>query len=74
MLLNASAEGRQEGLQEGIGRGRQEAIIKLLKIRHKRVPAGLLEAVAEVSDERHLDRLFLAAAQSSTIEKFSESL
>ena len=67
-------EGRQEGRQEGIGRGRQEAIIKLLKIRHKRVPPGLLEAVAEVSDERHLERLFLAAAQSATIEKFSESL
>jgi hypothetical protein len=30
--------------------------------------------VAEVSDERHLERLFLAAAQSATVEKFSESL
>jgi hypothetical protein len=34
----------------------------------------LLEAIAEVSDHRHLERLLLAAAQSTTIEEFTKSL
>ena len=65
---------RQEGRQEGRLEGRQGAIIQLLEIRHKRIPAGLREAVAAVSDERHLERLLLAAAQSNSLEKFAEKL
>jgi len=68
--LDAHAEGRQEGLQEG----RQEAIIQLLKLRHKSVPDGVAEAIGEVGDERHLERLLLAAAQCNSVEEFSKSL
>jgi hypothetical protein len=68
--MSAAQRLRQEGRQEGC----QEAIIQLLKLRHKRVPSGLLEAIAEVSDHPHLERLLLAAAQSTTIEKFTKSL
>ena len=60
--------------QEGRLEGRQGAIIQLLEIRHKRIPAGLREDVVAVSDERHLARLLLAAAQSNSLEKFAEKL
>jgi len=63
---NSAQQFRQEG--------RQGAIIQLLEIRHKRIPSGLREAVAAVSDERHLAPLLLAAAHSNSLEKFAEKL
>ncbi len=54
--------------------GRQDAILQRLKLRHKRVPVGMCEAVREVTEDERLSQLLLAAAQSTTLEQFSESL
>lgn len=67
-------EGRQKGQEEGRLRWRRQAIAKVLELRHKRVPAGLLEAIEEVSADNDLDRLLAAAATCETLEEFSESL
>ena len=76
--LKGRQEGRQEGWQEGRQEGRQEgqrqAIEKILKLKHKRVPLGLLEAIEEVSAEKDLDRLLAAAATCETLEEFAGKL
>lgn len=66
----AMKEGHQKGRQEG----RQEAIKAVLKLRYKRVPSGLLEAIEEVSSEKDLDRLLAAAATCETLEEFAGKL
>ena len=61
---------RQEGRQES----RQEAIIRLLTIRHQHVPEGHVEAIREVIHESTLERLFQTGATCIDIEAFSSAL
>lgn len=67
-------EGRQEGQREGRQEGQREAIKKLLKLRHQRVPAGLIEAIEAVRSAKDMDRLLIAAATSKTIEDFASQI
>ena len=67
-------EGQLKGRQEGRQEGQRQAIEKILKLRHKRVPSGLIEAIEEVSAEKDLDRLLTAAATCETLEEFAGKL
>lgn len=44
------------------------------QLRHERVPAGLCDAVREVTEDACLSQLLLAAAQSTSLGEFSENL
>jgi hypothetical protein len=61
-------------LEQGLQQGRQEAILRLLSLRMRRVPEGLNEAVRQVRDIRHLDRLLKAAALCEDLEEFAKEL
>ena len=65
---------REEGRQEGRQEGQRQAIVKILELRYKRVPVGLLEAIEEIGAEKDLDRLLAAATTCETLEEFSENL
>ena len=67
-------QGLQQGLLKGRQEGRQEAILRLLALRMRRVPEGVKEAVREVRDSRHLDRLLKSAAMCADLEEFASEL
>jgi|GEM_PF-862228 len=78
-LANAAAmtlaqQYRQEGLEKGLERGRQEDVIEALEIRFGDVPEDLKRAVFAVSGEAELRRFLRAAIQVDSVEKFSEFL
>ncbi len=65
---------RQEGLERGLERGRQEDVIEALEIRFGDVPEDLKRAVFAVSEEAELRQLLRAAIQVDSVEKFNEFL
>lgn len=75
-------EGHQEGLQEGLQKGQQkgrisalqENLIDTLELRFGKLPAGLAELVAEMSDEDKLRSLLHSAIRSASLGEFSEGL
>ncbi len=67
-------EGIQTGIQTGIQKGRQGAVIRLLQLRFGQLPQGLVDAIANVTSDTHLDQLLEAAALAVDIETFSRRL
>jgi len=71
-------QGVQQGMQQGIQRGQilsnQKSILEALKLRFKRVPAGLREEIQSISDLAKLQSLHRAAITSPTMDAFAESL
>ena len=56
---------RQEGLLEGLQKGRQEALLVVLDVRFGRVPAGHAETLSSVSVLERLEALHRAALTNS---------
>ena len=71
-------EGLQQGMQQGMQRGQvlsnQKSILEALKLRFKRVPAGLREEIQRISDLGKLQSLLRAAITSPTLDDFAEAL
>ena len=71
-------QGRQQGMQQGMQQGRiaskQQDILEALKLRFKRVPAGLREEVELVADIAKLQSLLRAAILSGSLEEFAGEL
>jgi predicted transposase/invertase (TIGR01784 family) len=71
-------EGMHAGMQQGIQRGqvaaKQQAILEALKLRFKRVPAGLREEIKLVNDLVKLQALLRAAILSGSLDEFTEAL
>jgi hypothetical protein len=72
---------REEGLETGLQKGRQEgiaslhrAILEVLEVRFESLPAGLAETLSTVSDLKQLKTLHRAALTSPDLESFALSL
>lgn len=61
---------RQEGLEKGLVKGRQEDVIEALQIRFGQLPESLKESVLAVTGEVELRRLLRAAIQAESLEAF----
>jgi hypothetical protein len=74
-LQNGLKKGRQEGRQEGRKEGeilsRRQALLDVLEARFGKIPAGLVEALATVSDIARLEKLLKCAAVCADLEAFS---
>ena len=62
---------RQEGRQEGEVHSRRQALFDVLEARFGEVPAGLVEALAAVSDVLRLEKLLKYAAVCTDLEAFA---
>jgi predicted transposase/invertase (TIGR01784 family) len=67
-------DGLQQGMQQGQVASKRQDILEALKLRFKRVPAGLREEIEIVSDIAKLQALHRAAILSRTLEEFAEAL
>jgi predicted transposase/invertase (TIGR01784 family) len=67
-------QGMQQGMQQGQVASKRQDILEALKLRFKRVPAGLREEIEIVSDIAKLQALHRAAILSRTLEEFAEAL
>jgi predicted transposase YdaD len=67
-------EGREEGRKEGLLEAARRSVVQALRVKHGRVPAGVVEALAEIDSVRNLEELDSAALLSETLEQFSEKL
>jgi predicted transposase YdaD len=74
-------EGRQEARslaeqfrQEGLILSKQQDILEALEIRFDRIPEGLREEIALITDAAKLQSLLRAAIRSATLEEFAEAL
>ena len=72
---------REEGLETGLQKGRQEgiaslhrALLEVLEVRFGAAPAGLAETLSTVSDLEQLKTLHRAALTSPDLESFALSL
>jgi hypothetical protein len=69
---------REDGLQQGMQRGqvssKRQDILEALKLRFKRVPAGLREEIEVIDDIAKLQGLHRAAILSGSLEEFAEAL
>ena len=65
---------RQEGRQEGLILSKQQDILEALEIRFDRIPEGLREELALITDATKLQSLLRAAIRSATLEEFAEVL
>jgi hypothetical protein len=65
---------REEGLQQGMQRGRQEAILDLLGLRFGDVPVPVVERVKALQEEVVLRRLMREAALLPSLEAFVAQL
>ena len=65
---------RQEGRQEGLILSKQQDILEALEIRFDRIPEGLREEIALITDATKLQSLLRAAIRSATLEEFAEVL
>jgi predicted transposase YdaD len=72
---------REEGLETGLQKGRQEgiaslhrAILEVLEVRFESLPAGLGETLSTVSDLEQLKTLHRAALTSPDLDTFASSL
>jgi hypothetical protein len=63
-------EGRQEGRQEGELLSRRRALQDVLEARFGEIPAGMVEALATVSDVTRLEKLLKWAAVCADLEAF----
>ncbi|MBV5345792.1 MAG: Rpn family recombination-promoting nuclease/putative transposase, partial [Rhodoferax sp.] len=67
-------EGMQQGMQQGQVASKQQDILEALKLRFKRVPAGLREEIESVGNIAKLQSLHRAAILSQTLDEFAEAL
>jgi len=67
-------EGHQQGRQEGLILSKQQDILEALEIRFDRIPEGLREEIALITDATKLQSLLRAAIRSATLEEFAEVL
>jgi hypothetical protein len=71
-------DGLQQGMQQGMQRGqvssKRQDILEALKLRFKRVPAGLREEIEVIDDIAKLQGLHRAAILSGSLEEFAEAL
>ena len=74
-------EGRQEARslaeqfrQEGLILSKQQDILEALEIRFDRIPEGLREEIALITDTAKLQSLLRAAIRTATLEEFAEAL
>jgi len=75
--IHAMEKGRQEGRQEGeqrLLRAQQTDVLEALKLRFKRVPVGLREAVQSIDSTKKLHALLRAAILSDSLDAFAEHL
>jgi hypothetical protein len=66
--------GRNEGISQGEIRAMRAAILRTLELRHGTVPTQLANALAQISDEAHLQRLLESAVLSSSHDQFAQTL
>jgi len=67
-------KGELRGLLRGQLRAQHEAVLEALKLRFKRVPAGLREAVQSIDSTKKLHALHRAAILSDSLDAFAEHL
>ena len=67
-------EGKQQGLERGIVRGHQKAVVQVLAARFESVPADLVEAVSRIQGVSDLVLLLQAAATTRSLAEFAQSL
>jgi predicted transposase/invertase (TIGR01784 family) len=72
-LQNGLKKGRQEGRQEGEIHSRRQALLDVLEARFGELPAGLVEALATVSDTARLEKLLKCAAVCADLEAFASN-
>ena len=64
-------EGMQKGLQEGRRAGRAETVLKQLRLKFRRLPAGTAARVREASEtelERWTERVLTATSLADVLE------
>jgi predicted transposase YdaD len=68
------AEGRKEGIQQGIIQGMQELIIKMLELKFDAIPMRLINAINEITDTETLKTLHRHAVKSESIMDFDKKM
>jgi hypothetical protein len=70
-------QGIEHGMQQGIHRGqvvaKQQDILEALEIRFQRVPEGLREEIALITETAKLQSLHRAAITSATLDEFAQA-
>ena len=67
-------EGREEGRKEGLLEAARRSVVQALRVKHGRVPAGVVEALAEIDSVDKLEKLLSEALLAETLEQFAEKL
>jgi hypothetical protein len=73
-VMSLADQLRQEGREEERIFTKQQAVIEALEVRFERVPEGLKEAIAEVTDLGKLTALLRAAIRCVDLESFAREL
>jgi len=58
----------QEGIQEGLHKGRQEALVLLLERRFGKLPAAVKRRVGKIQSADRLDALLLAVLDAKSLD------
>jgi hypothetical protein len=81
--------GLEKGISEGISQGIslclekgllsgliavRNSVLRVLELKHSRVPEGLAEAVRSISDLPKLEQLLVRALESVSLEEFAQYL
>ena len=68
------AIGEARGEARGKAGGKAEAVLAILRAKFKRTPKGIETSIRQMTDPVALDSLAVHAAQSTTLNEFSEAL
>jgi len=64
----------ENGVIDGVTKGKVNSILKLLQLRFKRVPNAIVEELNSRTDLIALESLFELAAQCDSVKEFTEAL
>lgn len=60
---------KNQGIEQGITRAKQEAVLRLLKIRFEDVPETIVQKITSIQSLTRLDSLFEATVTANTIDE-----
>jgi len=68
------AEGRKEGIQQGIIQGMQELIIRMLELKFDAIPMRLIKAINDIMDTETLKTVHRHAIKSESVSDFEKKM
>lgn len=64
----------QEGLREGLMKGKIDTLHNLIKLKYGEIPLDLFEKINSINNDETYNRYLTAFVQSQTLEEFLEKI